>query len=204
MRERRTLIVVVPLCGALLIAAVASAGRPKPVTERWACQGTDGTVVATHPDESHARASCQERAQGEAGGVFIVVPVAAVDTPTVKVPAPVVLKTRPCDAPGPCTATLPLSGRRGSWAWTPPTQLENGNIVTDLTHFSMFRQPFDGKPEEIAVISPKVTNVFWGMDTRDANACFWIEAVRVNSKPMASDRSNRICLNEAGDLLPQA
>ena len=58
--------------------------------------------------------------------------------------------------------------------------------------------------EPVAEISPKVTNVFWGMDTRDANACFWIEAVRVNSAPMPSDRSNRICIDADGQLLPQA
>jgi hypothetical protein len=42
------------------------------------------------------------------------------------------------------------------------------------------------------------------MDTRDANACFWIEAVRVNSAPMPSDRSNRICIDADGMLLPRA
>lgn len=189
----------------LLLAGTAWAGSadPDPGTVRWTCQGADGTVVAAYPDEAQARATCQERAQAAAGGIFIVAPASDSDAP-VTVARPVLLKPPRCVAPGPCPANLPLSGRRGSWSWVPPAALENGNILTDLSHFAMFRQAFGGQPEEIAEISAKVTNVYWGMDTRDANACFWIEAVRVNSAPMPSDRSNKICMDADGKLLPQA
>lgn len=189
--------------GALLLLAVAVAGRADPASNRWTCQGADGTVIAAWPDEDRARASCRDRAQAAAGGIFIVVPAAASPAP-ITVPRPVVLKRPGCASPAPCPANLPLSGRRGSWSWVAPTRLENGNIATDLSHFAMFRQAAGGKPEEVAQISAKVTNVYWGMDTRDANACFWIEAVRVNSAPMPSDRSNRICIDADGRLLPRA
>lgn len=195
------------MCSALLAAAsavaVAIAGGPDPASNRWTCQGADGTVVAAWPDEERARLSCQERAQASAGGIFIVVPASASAAPAI-VARPVVLKPPKCESPGPCPAKLPLAGRRGSWSWIPPTRLENGNIATDLSHFAMFRQAAGGKPEQVAEISAKVTNVYWGMDTREANACFWIEAVRVNSAPMPSDRSNRICIDADGQLLPRA
>ncbi|MDX2121129.1 MAG: hypothetical protein SF070_08780 [Gemmatimonadota bacterium] len=190
-------------CAGLLALAVAVAGGPDPARNRWVCQGADGTVVAAWPDEARARASCQERAQAAAGGIFIVVPGTASGAAST-VARPVILKPPRCGSPGPCPANLPLSGRRGSWSWVPPTRLENGNIATDLSHFAMFRQAAGGQPEEVAEISPTVTNVYWGMDTRDANACFWIEAVRVNSAPMPSDRSNRICIDADGQLLPRA
>lgn len=188
-------------CGALLVCGLAVAA-PRPGAG-WLCRGADGTVVSAHPAAAEAMASCQERAQSAAGGIFFVVPASAADEP-VSVSEPVVMKASKCEAPGPCPANLPLSGRRGSWSWVPPTRLENGNIATDLAYFAMYRQPFAGEPEPVAEISPKVTNVFWGMDTRDADACFWIEAVRVNSAPMPSDRSNRICIDAKGQLLPQA
>jgi len=190
-------------CGALLLSGLAVVAAPGPASAGWLCRGADGTVVSAHPAAAEAMASCQDRAQSAAGGIFFVVPASAADDP-VTVTQPVVMKAPKCAAPGPCPANLPLSGRRGSWSWVPPTRLENGNIATDLAYFAMFRQPFAGEPEPVAEISPKVTNVFWGMDTRDANACFWIEAVRVNSGPMPSDRSNRICIDADGQLLPQA
>lgn len=190
-------------CGALLVAVLAVAARPDAAGAGWICQGADGTVVSAHPVEADARASCRGRAQAAAGGIFIVVPASATGV-AVTVTRAVLLKSPECLAPGPCPADLPLSGRRGSWSWVPPTRLENGNIRTDLSHFVMYRQAFGGQPEQVAEISAKVTNVFWGMDTRDANACFWIEAVRVTSAPMPSDRSNRLCIDAAGQLLPQA
>jgi hypothetical protein len=190
-------------CGALLVFAVAVTGHTDPPGNQWLCEGADGTVVAAWPDEERARLSCRDSAQAAAGGIFIVVPASASGA-TVTVARPVILKRPRCTSPGPCPANLPPSGRRGSWSWIAPTQLENGNIATDLSHFAMFRQAAGGRPEEVAEISATVTNVYWGMDTRDANACFWIEAVRVNSAPMPSDRSNRICIDADGMLLPRA
>lgn len=195
------------LPGAALLVLTAGVGvlaaRPGPPGNRWICQGADGTFVSAHATDADARASCQRRAQAAAGGIFIVVAAGSTAMPMTTAP-PVVVKLPACTAPGACPATLPLSGRRGSWSWVPPARLENGNIQTDLVRFEMYRQAFGGPPERVADISAKVTNLYWGMDTRDANACFWIQAVRVNSAPMPSDRSNRICMDAEGQLLPQA
>jgi len=184
--------------GALLLAG----GAPAAPAE-WLCQGADGTVVSAHPDEAAARASCRDRAQAAAGGIFIVVPADAASVPASAV-RPVELKPAPCWPAGLCADRPPLSGRRGSWSWVPPTRLENGDIRTDLAHFTMYRQAVGGAPEAIAEISAKVSNVYWGMDIRDANACFWIQAVRLRGTPMPSDSSNRVCIDAAGQLLPRA
>lgn len=183
------------------VAGLTVTGFPAAAGEAWHCAGADGTLVSIHPDENAARESCQRRAQAAAGGIFLVAPASAGGTPVAK---PVAPKSLPCRANGTCLANLPLSGRLGSWSWVAPTQLEKGDIHTDLVRFAMMRQPVGGEPEEVAEISAKVTNVFWGMDIRDANACFWIEAVRIHSAPMPSDRSNRICLDADGQLLPKA
>jgi len=187
------------------LAAGGVAGRVERLapgaTDRWICKGADGAFVSGHLRQADAQASCLSRAKAVDGGIFLVVPVSSYQ-PGASLDRPVVLKTRKCAGPGPCPAEISVSGIRGGWSWLAPTRLENGNLLTDLSHFAMYRQPFGGEPEVFAEINGKVTNLIWGMDTRYANACFWITAVRVNSAAMPSDTSNRICIDASGQPLP--
>jgi len=186
-----------------LVVATSTAAPASPAgSAGWICQAADGTLISAHARQDEARASCTEHARAEAGGIFIVLPGVSEEA-RASSPQPVVLKSPECQPPKPCPANLPLSGQRGIWSWVAPTRLEKGNIFTDLSHFVMFRQPVGGKPEGFADIDGKATNLIWGMDTRDANACFWIVAVRVNSAAMPSDRSNSICMDAQGRPLPK-
>ena len=199
----RTSILLAIAVALSMVSAASTAAPAGPASSPgWICQAANGTVVSSHARQDEARASCTERARAEPGGIFIVLPGAS-DGATASIPKPVVLKSPECRPPKPCPANLPLSGERGIWSWVAPTRLEKGNIFTDLSHFVMYRQPVGGKPEVFADIDGKATNLIWGMDTRDANACFWIEAVRVNSAAMPSDRSNSICMDAQGRPLPK-
>lgn len=100
--------------------------------------------------------------------------------------------------------TLSNSSEYGTWTWVPPTKLENGNILTDLSHFLIYRQPL-GQPAGVwAQVDKSIPRLITRMGPADFNACFWMTAVRKpgTSPAVESDKSNTICMDSRGQLLP--
>ena len=171
-------------------------------TDGWACQSMDGTVIFVHTQKEQAIAGCATRARAVKGGIYLVVP-ASTGSAAPAGRKPLVMKGAPCKSES-CPAESRATGIQGSWFWSPPTRLENGDIHTDLSHFLMYRQSPGADPEVFAEISGDVATLIWGMDIRYANACFWIVAVRTRSAAMRSDSSDRICIDRNGQPLPEA
>lgn len=96
------------------------------------------------------------------------------------------------------------SARVGVWEWVAPTRLENGDIMTDLSHYLIYRQPAGGQPTVWAQIMAPVVRAILPMGPEHWGGCFWITAVRKpgTSPPVESDRSNTICMDAQGQPLP--
>lgn len=96
------------------------------------------------------------------------------------------------------------SSRTGVWEWVAPTKLENGDILTDLSHYLIYRQPSGGQPVVWAHIEAAATRAILPMGPEHYGACFWVIAVRqpATSPAVASDKSNSICMDAQGQPLP--
>ena len=95
---------------------------------------------------------------------------------------------------------------QGIFTWEAPTTLENGNILTDLDHYLLFRQAGVAPATVVAQIDGRAKKLLIPMTTTDFGACFWFVSVRkpATSPPVASDKSNSICLDANGLTIPKA
>lgn len=99
-----------------------------------------------------------------------------------------------------------LAPTHGVWTWQAPTLLENGNILTDLSHYLIYRQVAGLEPSVWAQVDGRTSRLLAPMGPADYGACFWTVAVRkpASSPPVASDKSNSVCLDPNGLPLPGA
>jgi hypothetical protein len=96
----------------------------------------------------------------------------------------------------------------GVWTWVAPTHLANTQgqpmPLTDLSHYLIYRQPPGQPAVPWTQIDGKVTRAVMPMGPEHYGACFWVVAVRkpATSPAVASDRSNKVCMDARGQPLP--
>lgn len=95
-------------------------------------------------------------------------------------------------------------GGQGVWTWIAPTVLKDGRILTDLSHYFVYRQIGTQPPTVWAQIDAKAARFIVPMTVADFGACFYTIAIRKpnTTQPDPSDMSNRICLDPLGQPLP--
>lgn len=99
-------------------------------------------------------------------------------------------------------AKIVASSGVGVWTWIAPTMLENGDILTDLSHYNVYRQRIPEAPTVWAQVDAKATRFIIPMGPESFDACFWVTAVRKpgTSPPVESDKSNTVCMDAQGQL----
>lgn len=175
--------------GLLLLSFVLSAALAQPAPVTYSCS-LNGKVVYQGESDDAAWSRCRGFVFGASAiGVFS--------------------RTAPVNGqPVTQRITLANSSQYGLWTWVAPIALENGNILTDLSHYLVYRQPIvtppmaPQEPTVWAQVDGKAKKLFMRMGAPDYGACFYVVAVRKNALAKPSDKSNTICLDAQGLPLP--